>query len=100
MPAGANGKLYGAVTNQTLAEVLSKDGFDIERKRIDIPRLTIKHVGKYSASIRLYESTTAEISIIVKSQEEAAKEKAAADKAAALAKEKTESGDTEAVKAE
>lgn len=79
MPAGANGKLYGAVTNQTIAEELHKAGFDIERKRIEIPGLTIKSVGKYHASIRLYEAAQAQIEFSVISQQDA---EAAAQKAA------------------
>ena len=85
MPTGSNGKLYGAVTNQTVAEYLQKQGYDIERKRIEIPGSTIKNVGKYSAVIRLYETTSAEITILVKGQEQAEKE--AAEAAAAAAKE-------------
>lgn len=69
MPAGANGKLYGAVTTQVIADVLNKNGFDIERKRIDIPGLAIKTVGNYHATIKLYEAQTAEISISVKPQD-------------------------------
>lgn len=71
MPAGTNGKLYGAVTNQTIADELKKLGFEIERKRIEIPGLTIKSVGKYHASCRLYESATAGIQIVVEAQKEA-----------------------------
>ena len=78
MPAGPNGKLYGAVTNQTVADELHKNGFDIERKRIEIPGTAIKSVGKYHANVRLYEAATAEISVNVISQEEKAKEDAAA----------------------
>lgn len=83
MPAGTNGKLYGAVTNLTVAEALQKQGYDIERKRIEINGSTIKSVGKYSAVVRLYETTSAEITIIVKAQEQAEKE--AAEAAAAPA---------------
>lgn len=68
MPAGNNGKLYGAVTNQILVDVLAKEGFEIERKRIDIPGLAIKSVGNYKATIKLYESSVAEISFAVKAQ--------------------------------
>ena len=85
MPAGNNGKLYGAVTAMTISEALAKEGFEIERKRIEIPGSTIKNVGKYSAVIRLYETTSAEITILVKGQEQAEKE--AAEAAAAAAKE-------------
>ena len=69
MPAGANGKLYGAVTTHVIADTLSKAGFEIERKRIDLPGSAIKTVGSYKAIIKLYESQTAEIHVNVKAQE-------------------------------
>jgi len=69
MPAGVNGRLYGAVTNQTVAEELAKNGFQIERKRIEITGNGIKSVGKYKATVRLYENQSAEIAITVIAQE-------------------------------
>jgi large subunit ribosomal protein L9 len=69
MPAGANGKLYGAVTNQTIADELVKNGFQIERKRIEITGSSFKNVGKYKATVKLYENQSAEISITVIGQE-------------------------------
>ncbi len=70
MPAGSNGKLYGAVTTQVVADILAKNGFEIERKRIEIPGLVIKSVGNYHATIKLYEAQTAAISMVVKAQED------------------------------
>jgi large subunit ribosomal protein L9 len=69
MPAGANGKLYGAVTNQTIADELAKSGFQIERKRIELAGHGFKSVGKYKALIKLYENQSAEISIKIIAQE-------------------------------
>jgi len=69
MPAGANGKLYGAVTSQTIADELAKLGFDIDRRRIDLPAASIKAVGKYKAVARLYEASRAEVQITVAGQE-------------------------------
>ena len=69
MPAGANGKLYGAVTSHTIADALKNAGFEIERKRIDVPGLTIKSVGKYVVTVRLYESAVAEVTVDVVSQD-------------------------------
>ena len=69
MPAGANGRLYGAVTSQTVADELLKHGFQIERKRIDLAGTGIKNVGKYRAVIRLYENSQAEIQLTVIGQE-------------------------------
>jgi len=69
MPAGANGRLYGAVTNQTIADELVKAGFQIERKRIELAGNGFKSVGKYKATVKLYENNSAEISIAIIGQE-------------------------------
>lgn len=74
MPAGNNGKLYAAVTTHVVAEVLAKQGFEIERKRIDLPGIAIKSVGTYHAVIKLYEAQSAEITIVVKAQGDKAEE--------------------------
>ena len=68
MPAGPNGKLYGAVTTQTLFDELQKLNFDIERKRIEIPGQTVKSTGVHKAIVKLYENTSAEISFTVEAQ--------------------------------
>jgi len=65
MPAGANGRLYGAVTNQTVADELAKSGFQIERKRIELAGTGFKSVGKYKALIKLYENQSTEITITI-----------------------------------
>jgi len=69
MPAGANGKLYGAVTNHTVADELAKIGIQIERKRIELAGSGFKNVGKYKAVIKLYENQSAEIIINITAQE-------------------------------
>jgi len=70
MPAGANGKLYGAVTSQTVADELARHGYQIERKRIDLAAgSNIKTVGKYKVVVKLYESAAAELTINVLGQE-------------------------------
>ncbi|NLC93682.1 MAG: 50S ribosomal protein L9, partial [Treponema sp.] len=98
MPACSNGKLYGAVTNNVVADALAKLGFEIERKRIEIPGLTIKSVGNYHATIRLYEAQVAEIKISVKSQD--VENNATEAKEEKKVEKKVEKKDTEAVKAE
>jgi large subunit ribosomal protein L9 len=68
MPAGANGKLYGSVTSQTVADELAKQGHSIERKRIELPGNSFKSVGKYKVTVKLYESAAAEITLTVQGQ--------------------------------
>ena len=65
MPAAANGKLYAAVTTHVVADALAKLGYEIERKRIDIPGSTVKSVGTFKATVKLYEAQTAEIHVNV-----------------------------------
>ena len=77
MPAGANGKLYGAVTTQTIMDELAKQGHQIERKRIELLGMNFKNVGKYKAIVKLYESASAEININVIGQEIKAETKSA-----------------------
>jgi large subunit ribosomal protein L9 len=68
MPAGANGKLYGAVTSQTVVDELAKQGFQIERKRVELPGNSFKSVGKYKVTVKLYESAAAELTLTVQGQ--------------------------------
>lgn len=91
MPAGANGKLFGSVTNSVVADALAKLGYEIERKRVEIAGSAIKAVGSYKVTVKLYEAQTAEVKVNVKPQEtedsakakkaEPAKEEAAEAKA-------------------
>ena len=73
MPAGHSGKLYGAVTNASIADELVKKGYDIDRKRIEVPGRIIKSVGNYKIMIRLYEKDEATLRLVVKGHEEKAK---------------------------
>ncbi len=68
MPAASNGKLYAAVTSHVIADALAKQGFEIERKRIEIAGSTIKTIGKYKCTIKLYEAQTAELNVVIKAQ--------------------------------
>jgi large subunit ribosomal protein L9 len=69
MPAGSNGKLFGAVTNQTIYDELLKKGISIDRKKIDIPDKTLKSVGNYKVIIHLYEKEEATLKVVVKAHE-------------------------------
>ena len=69
MPAGANGKLYGAVTGVTVADELLKKGIEVDRKRIEVPGRAIKSVGNYKVLVRLYEKEEATIRLAIAGHE-------------------------------
>ena len=65
MPAGESGKLFGSVNNAMIAQELEKRGYDVEKKRIDVPEHNIRMVGTYKVKVHLYGSEQAEVTVIV-----------------------------------
>ncbi len=63
--AGANGKLFGAVTTADIASALSKAGYDVDKKKISIKE-PIKNLGVFEAEVRLMEgiSTTIKVNVV------------------------------------
>ncbi len=64
MPAGEGGRLFGSVTPADVAEQLVKEGFEVDKKKIELSE-QIKSVGSYTAEIRLHPGIKAEILIRV-----------------------------------
>jgi large subunit ribosomal protein L9 len=69
MPAGENGKLFGAVTNGVISEQLLKHGVTMDRRHISLPGNAIKMVGVYDARIRVLEREFATVKVEVKALE-------------------------------
>ena len=85
--AGESGKLFGSITSQMVQEALLKEGFEIEKKKLDVPTHAIKMTVTYHIVAHLYENDKATITLNVLSEAEV---KAAAKKAAEEAKAKAE----------
>ncbi len=51
---GENGKLFGSVTTQQLADVLKKMGQNIEKRQISMKDEHIKALGTYTAEVQLH----------------------------------------------
>lgn len=62
--AGDNGSLFGSVTVHEVARMLLDEGFEVERRAIELP--IIKELGEYAASVRLHSEVSAEFKITVK----------------------------------
>jgi large subunit ribosomal protein L9 len=65
----STGKIFGSVNNIQIAEVLTAQGFDIDRKHISIVgEDSIKEVGTYEADIKIYKNIHAKIKFEVISE--------------------------------
>lgn len=51
--AGENGTLYGSVTNAEIAQALAAQGFEVDRRRIQIDD-PIKAVGEYGIRVKVH----------------------------------------------
>ncbi len=68
MKVGEEGKLYGSVTGQMIAQELEVRGFDIDRRNIIIEE-PIKSLGVFDVKIKLHPEVMASLKIWVISEE-------------------------------
>ena len=66
--AGENGKIFGGVTSKEISDNLkSQYNFDIDKKKIELKE-TIKTLGEFNVSIKLFEGVIANLKVEVISQ--------------------------------
>ena len=68
---GEKGKLYGAVTAIDIAEALTAEGFNIDRKRLRLSE-PLKNVGDFEVPVRLHSEITATFRVSVLPEDEGA----------------------------
>ena len=62
--AGEEGKLFGSVTSQNLAELLAQQGLEVDRRKIVLAE-PIKTVGEHTVSVRLRNDVVASLKVTV-----------------------------------
>ena len=60
---GANGKVFGSVTNKEISEELSKIKLDIDKKKIECD--AIKTTGEFNIKVRLHPTVVATLKLMV-----------------------------------
>ena len=62
--AGEEGKLFGSVTSQNLAELLAQQGLEVDRRKIVLAE-PIKTIGEHTVSVRLRNDVVASLKVTV-----------------------------------
>jgi large subunit ribosomal protein L9 len=62
--ASEEGKLFGSVTSQDIADFLGRNGVKVERRRISLDE-PIKTLGETSVAIRIHPDVTAQLKVTV-----------------------------------
>ena len=67
---GDEGKLFGSVTTQHVAEMLREKGFDVDRRRIQLGgEGPIKQAGEHEVTVQLFRDIAAKVKLNVKAAE-------------------------------
>lgn len=80
---GKEGKLYGSVTKQDIADLLESEGFLIDKKSMDVDD-HIREAGTYEIQLNLFKDVKAQIKLTVEGEllEEVGEDKKAEDESA------------------
>jgi large subunit ribosomal protein L9 len=62
--AGEEGKLFGSITSQDIAEALARQGHTVDRRRIELEH-PIKTTGPHTVAVRLHPEVHAELRVNV-----------------------------------
>lgn len=61
---GEEGRLFGSVTPQQVAARLSQEGFDVDRRNVELGE-DVRKLGVYTATVKLYRDVTAQVKVHV-----------------------------------
>jgi large subunit ribosomal protein L9 len=62
--AGEEGKLFGSITSQDIADALSRHGHAVDRRKIELDH-PIKTTGSHTVSVRLHPEVHAQVGVSV-----------------------------------
>ena len=65
---GEEDKIFGSVSAQEIADFLKKEGFEIEKRHVDLEE-AIKQLGVYTVTINLYKTVSAKLKVWVVKEE-------------------------------
>ena len=68
--AGVDGRLFGSVTNNDVADALKAQGYEVTKAMVLMPNGAIKTIGETAISLQLHTDVTADIKVVVVAEKE------------------------------
>lgn len=62
---GAEGKLFGSVTNANIVEAINAQGFSIDKSMVSMPEGPLKQVGDHPVTIVLHSDVSTQITVSI-----------------------------------
>ena len=66
--AGIEGKLFGSIGGNDIAETLNAAGADIERSEVRLPTGPLRHTGEYNIDIQLHSEVVVTVKVNISSE--------------------------------
>ena len=66
--AGEEGKLFGSVGTNDIAEAVAAAGVELERSEVRLPEGPFRQIGEYAVLIHLHTDVNAEISVLIEAE--------------------------------
>ncbi len=63
--SAVDGRLFGSVTNTTIAEALKQQGFKVEKAMVRMPDGPIKLAGEHTVTIALHTDVVVDVKVVV-----------------------------------
>lgn len=64
--AAEGGKIFGSVTSAQVADAIEAKGFSIDKRNVKVD--TIKEIGEYKATVKIYKDIKAEVAVSVSAE--------------------------------
>ncbi len=64
--AGPEGKLYGSVGTQNIADAVTEAGVAVTRQEVRLPEGPLRHTGEYDIELQLHPDVIATVKVIVR----------------------------------
>ena len=61
---GAQGKMYGSITNKEIADELAKMGYPIDKKQV-VLKDPIRQTGNYTVTVKMYAEIATTVNVVV-----------------------------------
>lgn len=67
---GSEGRLFGSVSAGDIADALSADGAEVEKREVRLPEGPLRTLGEFEISLHLYSDIDATVTVVVEAEAE------------------------------
>lgn len=67
--AGVDGRLFGSVTNQDIADAFTNSGIEVKKAEVRLPEGPFKQIGEYDVALALHHDVVVNVKVVVQGEQ-------------------------------